>query len=72
MSSQGLDPGRFTPKEKTTVFIEWEVGGFLSLFGRFGKEVINSRIHFFFYIRGSVHCNSRLKKSNEMQKYAGI
>jgi len=25
-----------------------------------------------FYIRGSVHCNSRLKKSNEMQQYADI
>ena len=24
------------------------------------------------YIRGSVHCNSRLKKSNEMQQYADI
>ena len=25
-----------------------------------------------FYIRGSVHRNSRLKKSNEMQQYADI
>jgi len=25
-----------------------------------------------FYIRGSVHCNSRLKKSNEMQQYVDI
>ena len=28
--------------------------------------------HFFFYIRGSVHRNSRLKKSTEMQQYADI
>jgi len=27
---------------------------------------------FFFYIRGSLHRNSRLKKSNEMQQYADI
>ena len=27
---------------------------------------------FFFYIRSSVHRNSRLKKSNEMQQYADI
>jgi len=25
-----------------------------------------------FYIHGSVHCNARLKKSNEMQQYADI
>jgi hypothetical protein len=30
------------------------------------------RTWLFFYIRGSVHGNSRLKKSNEMQSYANI
>ena len=28
--------------------------------------------YLFFYIRGSVHRNSRLKNSNEMQQYADI
>ena len=31
-----------------------------------------SRVFFKFYIRGSVHLNSGLKKSNEMQQYADI
>jgi len=29
-------------------------------------------LSYLFYIRGSVHLNSRLKKSNEMQQYADI
>ena len=29
-------------------------------------------LHQYFYIRGPVHRNSRLKKSNEMQQYADI
>ena len=35
---------------------------------------INTKGNFLveFYIRGSVHRNSRLKKSNEMQQYADI
>jgi len=39
-----------------------------------GFQNENNFINFiyFFYIRGSVHRNSRLKKSNEMQQYADI
>ena len=37
------------------------------------KPYITKQISaFFFYIRDSVHRNSRLKKSNEMQLYADI
>jgi len=33
---------------------------------------IDKKYFYRFYIRGSVHRNSRLKKSNEIQQYADI